>query len=112
MGKKGSKIEQLRADSGAQLELLSLAESHTRGGSTDDTKGVLRIEAPDWATLDRECALIHASVLVPPVVAGMEHLTQTPADDVAAVVLGSARYEEDRVSTSVRSCGPSRAKTL
>jgi uncharacterized protein (DUF1810 family) len=112
IGKKGSKIELLRADSGAQLELLSLAESHTRGGSTDDTKRVLRIEAPDWATLDRACALIHASVLVPPVVAGKEHLTQTPADDVAAVVQGSARYEEDRVSTSVRSCGPSRAKTL
>ena len=112
IGKKGSKIEQLRADSGAQLELLSLAESHTRGGGTDDTKRVLRIEAPDWVTLDRACALIHASVLVPPVVAGMDHLTQTPADDVAAVVQGSARYEEDRVSTSVRSCGPSRAKTL
>lgn len=58
IGKKGSKIEQLRAYSGAQLELLSLAESHTRGGSTDDTKGVLRIEAPDRATLDRVCALI------------------------------------------------------
>eukprot|EP00900_Chrysochromulina_parva_P015530 jgi/Chrpa1/23979/Chrysochromulina_OHIO_Genome00025945-RA len=36
------------------------------------------------ATLDRACALIHASVLVPPVVAGVDHLTQTPADDVAA----------------------------
>jgi len=72
IGKKGSKIEQLRAESGAQLELLEPAESQKWGGSTDFTKRVLRITAPDRATLERARELVRVSVLVPPVDA-MDH---------------------------------------
>ena len=71
---------------GAQLELLSaeasLAESREWGGSTDFAKRMLRIAAPDRATLDRACELVRGSVLVPPVVFGTDQLTQSPASMV------------------------------
>ena len=71
---------------GAQLELLSaeasLAESREWGGSTDFAKRMLRIAAPDRATLDHACELVRGSVLVPPVVFGTDQLTQSPASMV------------------------------
>ena len=71
---------------GAQLELLSaeasLAESREWGGSTDFEKRMLRIAAPDRATLDHACELVRGSVLVPPVVFGTDQLTQSPASMV------------------------------
>ena len=71
LGKKGAKIAQLRAESGAQLKLLSPAESHELvvgvRGSADETKRVLRVVAHDRLTLDRACAVVHAAVLTPPV---------------------------------------------
>ena len=73
---------------GAQLELLSaeasLAESREWGGSTDFAKRMLRIAAPDRATLDHACELVRGSVLVPPVVFGTDQLTQSPASMVKA----------------------------
>ena len=73
---------------GAQLELLSaeasLAESREWGGSTDFAKRMLRIAAPDRATLDHACELVRGSVLVPPVVFGTDLLTQSPASMVKA----------------------------
>ena len=62
IGKKGSKIKQLRKESGAELELLEPAESQKLGLSTDFTKRVLRITAPDRATLERACELVRKSV--------------------------------------------------
>jgi predicted RNA-binding protein YlqC (UPF0109 family) len=62
IGKKGSKIKQLRTESGAQLELLEPAESQKLGLSTDFTKQVLRITAPDRATLERACELVRKLV--------------------------------------------------
>ena len=73
---------------GAQLELLSaeasLAESREWGGSTDFAKRMLRIAAPDRATLDHACELVRGSVLVPPVVFGTDQLNQSPASLVKA----------------------------
>ena len=70
---------------GAQLELLSaeasLAESREWGGSTDFAKRMLRIAAPDRATLDHACELVRGSVLVP-LVFGTDQLTQSPASMV------------------------------
>ena len=70
LGKKGAKIEQLRADSRAQLKLLSPAESHklvaALRGEAKESMRVLRIAAPDKATVARACALVRAVVLVPP----------------------------------------------
>ena len=77
LGKKGAKIAQLRAESGAQLKLLSPAESQELvvgvRGSAEETKRVLRVVAHDRPTLDRACALVHAAVLTPPVLLVAEH---------------------------------------
>jgi uncharacterized protein (DUF1810 family) len=69
LGKRGAKIEQLRAQSGAKLKLLSIAESQELvfgvKGSADNAKRVLRITAPDKVTVERARTLVRAAVLVP-----------------------------------------------